>query len=200
MDYLAVLDYEHLDNGVFLASFARSLSKKNERGIIIHGDSEYTDRIVQTGVMRKDARIRAIKELNHRLVALFADEGISTIALNGFQKSLITTDGVELHLDREQLLRMPPQPTFLISNLVLNRKTGSVEPVALAALTQAISDAYEIEDVILFSIDDSAEVIKQSLPEKMRPDSAGKEFSEKHIPVNFRSYSGSIRLLTASNF
>ncbi len=74
MDYIAVLDYEHLDNGMFLTAFAKALSQQKSRGIILHGDSEYTERLIQTGIMREEATIRAMKDLNHRLVALFADE------------------------------------------------------------------------------------------------------------------------------
>ena len=49
--------------------------------------SEYTDRLMQTGMMREDARKRAVMDLNRRLITLFADHGVSAIGLNGFQKN-----------------------------------------------------------------------------------------------------------------
>ena len=36
IDFLAVLNYEHLDNGLFLTSFAKSLKKREKRGLILH--------------------------------------------------------------------------------------------------------------------------------------------------------------------
>ena len=160
MDFLAILDYEHLDNGVFLTSFAKSLAQKEKRGLIIHGDSEHTERIIQTGVMRDEARIRAIKELNHRLVALFADEGVSTIALNGFQ----------------------------------------YVPVPLTKMATALSIKFEIDEVTIFSIDESSDFIKQDLPEHLNIRDADKSFIEKHIPEKLRDLSTKVRVKTGSSF
>ena len=200
MDFLAVLDYEHLDNGVFLTSFARSLAQKKERGIVIHGDSEYTERIIQTGVMRKEARIRAIKELNHRLVALFADQGISTIAVNGYQKSMVTTDGDDLTINQDQINSFPPQPTLLLSNLALNKISKTPEPVSLPNLADRLSKLFNLSRITLFSIDDSAEIIKKEFPENINLQDANKDLIKDHIPKSFREYHGEVRLTTASSF
>lgn len=200
MDFLAVLDYEHLDNGIFLTSFAKSLAKKKSRGLIIHGDSEHTERIIQTGVMRNDAQIRAIKELNHRLVALFADEGVSTIALNGFQKSLITYNGSSVQIDKNQIDKLPEHPMVLISNLALDNSTDNYRPIPLAEMATALSATFSIENITIFSIDDSSDFIKQDFPEKLKIQGADKSFIEKHIPKSLRDLSTEIRLQTASNF
>ena len=114
--YIAVLDYDHLDNGLFLKTFANAIANHKERGLILHSDSQYTDRIIQTGVMREDARIRAIKDLNNRLIALFADEGISAIGLNGYQRELISMAGDDITIDVEQLNKLPDQPVLLLSS------------------------------------------------------------------------------------
>jgi hypothetical protein len=200
MDYIAVLDYEHLDNGVFLATFARSLAQKKRRGIIIHGDSEYTDRIIQTGMMREDARVRAIKELNHRLVALFADEGVSTIALNGFQKNLITFNKSDLILDKSQLLNLPSHPTLLISNLVRKPDSDQLVAAPLPQLADTLSSAFDIEKIILFSTDDSADIIKKDLPDSLCPKETENGFLEQHVPPSFHSYGDTIHLRTATTF
>lgn len=200
MDFLAVLDYKHLDNGVFLTSFAKSLARKQNRGLIIHGDSEHTERIIQTGVMRDEARIRAIKELNHRLVALFADEGVSTIALNGFQKSLITYDGETLEIDKKQIDRLPEHPMILISNLGLDVRSNQYKPIPLTKLATALSAKFNIEEVTLFSIDDSSDFIKQDFPNRLKIQNADKSFVEKHIPEMLRDLLTPVRLKTGSNF
>lgn len=200
MDFLAVLDYEHLDNGVFLNSFAKSLSKKKKRGLIIHGDSEYTERIIQTGVMRENARIRAIKELNHRLVALFADEGVSTIALNGFQKSLITIDNGEIEIMKNQIDDLSDQPMILLSNLVHDLQTNDYRPIPLSDLADALAEAFDIENITVFSIDETSDVIKQDFPETLRVQETDEDFVKKHIPENLRNLSINIRLKSASTF
>lgn len=200
MNFLAVLDYEHLDNGVFLTSFAKSLAKKENRGLIIHGDSEHTERIIQTGVMREEARIRAIKELNHRLVALFADEGISTIALNGFQKSLITYNGSTIEIDKKQINRLPEHPMILISNLGLDPTSKKYRPIPLTEMATALSATFEIDEVTVFSIDESSDFIKQDFPENLKISDTDKSFVEKHIPENLRDLSTKVRLKTGTNF
>lgn len=200
MDFLAVLDYEHLDNGVFLTSFAKSLAQKDNRGLIIHGDSEHTERIIQTGVMREEAQIRAIKELNHRLVALFADEGISTIALNGFQKSLITYDGSAVEIDRKQIEKLPAHPMVLISNLGIDSRTDQYAPIPLTKMAAALSTEFEIEEVTIFSIDESSDFIKQDFPDNLSIWDADKSFIEKHIPKNLRELTTKVRVRTGSTF
>lgn len=200
MDFLAVLDYDHLDNGVFLNAFAKSLARKKNRGLIIHGDSEHTERIIQTGVMRDEARIRAIKELNHRLVALFADEGVSTIALNGFQKSLITYNGTTIEIDKKQIDRLPKHPMILISNLGLDVRSNEYKPIPLTEMATALSEKFNIEEVTLFSIDDSSDFIKQNFTERLQIQNTDKSFIEKHIPETLRDLSTKVRLKTGSNF
>ena len=200
MDFLAVLDYDHLDNGVFLTSFAKSLAKKEKRGLIIHGDSEHTERIIQTGVMRSEAQTRAIKELNHRLVALFADEGVSTIALNGFQKSLVTYDGNSVEIDKNQIDNLPGHPMILISNLCLDTASNEYRPIPLSKMASALTAKFDIEEVTLFSIDESSDFIKQDFPEYLQISNADKSFIEKHIPKNLLDLPTKVRLRTSSDF
>lgn len=200
MDFIAVLDYEHLDNGVFLTSFAKALSEKENRGLIIHGDSEHTERIIQTGVMRDQAKIRAIKELNHRLVALFADEGVSTIALNGFQKSLITVDGNSVNIDKSQIDALPGQPMILISNLCFDLKTDEYHFLPLIDMAEALIQKFEINEATFFSIDESSDFIKHEFLETATIQEMEESFIEKHIPENLRNFTGKIRLKTASTF
>ena len=200
MDFIAVLDYEHLDNGMFLKSFARALSKKKKRGIIIHGASEYTERIIQTGVMREEAELRAIKELNHRLIALFADEGVSTIGLNGFQKSLITTDGKEIFVDKTQLHDLPKQPMLLLSNLGLNTSTGNKQTIPLPELAYTLKHELNIQEIVVFSKNESSDIIDEQLDDLIRANEIETGLKEKHLPESFRNTTFTVRLTTANKF
>ncbi|MCC5941948.1 MAG: hypothetical protein JJU37_10435 [Balneolaceae bacterium] len=199
MKFIAALDYKHLDNGMFLSSFARSLSKKSERGIIIHGDSEYTNRIIQTGVMREEATIRATKDLNHRLVALFADEGVPAIALNGYQKSMITIDQDEIQIDINQIKNLPGETVILISNLVLN-ENQTVQPVSLSKLSDALRSAFDLEHIILFSTKDGADMMVKEYPKIIQKGDKSDESALHQVPEEFKSIECNIKLTTPSVF
>lgn len=200
MDYIAVLDYEHLDNSIFLTAFARSLSKQNSRGIILHGDSEYTERLIQTGVMREEATIRAMKDLNHRLTALFADEGISTIALNGHQKSLVTLKQNSIHINTTQLQKLPDQPSILISALGISESSGQITPLPLPELAFEMQQSLQIDEVTIFSIDEASNIIRESLPKSISRKDLDEPFKEKYIPESFRGLKYPVRLSTTRSF
>lgn len=200
MDYIAVLSFEHLDNSMFLNAFAKTLSRKEKRGIILHEDSEYTDRLIQTGMMREDARIRAAKDLNHRLVALFADQGISTIGLNGYQKELITYSESGITVDNNQFSRFPDHPVLLISNLIYHAESDKPYFAPLAELTASLRNTLSINKTYLFSTDDRSSVIKGEFPMSLSPGlHSGKEL-ETHIPEAFRNREESYILTSADLF
>lgn len=201
MDFIAVLDYEHLDNGLFLSAFAKAVSNHKKRGIIIHGESKYTERLIQTGIMRDEATIRAIKDLNHRLVALFADEGVSTIGVNGYQRSLIKEKDGSLNIDVEQFRKFPEHPTLLISSLIESDEQDQPKPVSIASLAYILKKELDIDDVILFSTAEGGDIIKQDLPSKVSrksPDESN--FIEKHVPKDFHDIDYKIVLTTARDF
>lgn len=200
MDFIAVLEYEQLDNGLFLTAFARSLARRKSRGIVLHGDSEYTERLIQTGMMREDARIRAIKDLNHRLIALFADQGISAIGLNGYQKSMIRVQNGELHINRNVIDTLPVHPMLLISNLAESTESGRPVPVSLPELSEKLQMLYSVCDITVFSIHEASEIVKNELPVKTSAQSLGDEFKTRHLPEGFRQSETSILLTTADAF
>ena len=200
MDYIAVLSYEHLDNGLFLTSFAKALAQKKKRGIILHESSEYTERIIQTGVMRDEATIRCLKELNHRLVALFADEGVSTISLNGHQKELISTDQNSLDINFAILEKLPQEPVILISALAARRPDQHAEPVPVSLIAEKIRSNYNFSYIELFSTRDNSEIIVDDLPQIIRPSDQSKDFLEQNVPSSFHDFTGRVRLHSASTF
>lgn len=200
MDFLAVLTHEHLDNGMFLTSFARSLAKKNRRGLIIHEDSEYTERIIQTGVMREDAIIRAIKELNHRLVALFADEGVAVIAVNGYQKSLVQAADHGLTVNTKQVRAFPGETNILLSNLAEYTEKARPHPVSIAQLASTLQSSFDIDKITLFSTSESSDIIRQGLPFDTVPANEQSEEKKNQIPAAFRNYSQHVQLTAPSLF
>ncbi|AXJ01265.1 hypothetical protein CYPRO_2015 [Cyclonatronum proteinivorum] len=157
MKYLFILDYARLDQGAFLKHFARSLAGlKLESFMMIHADSAYTTRITETGVLTETARIRAVKELNHRLTALFADEGIPLIAINGYQRDTIVQSGQELTLNSSYLLDLGSKTNVLISNLIADGEGKTIQ-LPLAKLAKALHAQLHFEHIIAFDANDKPE-------------------------------------------
>lgn len=152
MRYLFILDHEHLDNGGFLKLLSKKIAAlRLDNFMLLHSDSAHTERIIQTGVMREQATIRSIKELNHRLTALFADEGVPLIAMNGFQRDTIrvaSEDEHILHIDANYLKRLGGQTHVLLSSLAGREHTP--KPVPLAPLAEALHEALAFDYVIAF--------------------------------------------------
>lgn len=151
MRYLFIIDHEHLDNGGFLKLLSKNLAGlRLENFMLLHGDSAHTERIIQTGVMREQATIRSVKELNHRLTALFADEGIPLIAMNGFQRNTICQpagrEGPEINA--AYLKKLGGQTHLLLSNLVQGPE--GPRPMPLALLAEALQQAIHFDYIIAF--------------------------------------------------
>lgn len=201
MRYIAALDYEHLDNGVFLTSLASSISQQeNVRAIIVHGDSAYTDRIMQTGVMREEAKIRSIKDLNHRLIAMFADQGISAIGINGYQRKFITRTKDGLSMDASFFERLPPQSVLLISTLVRDEESDSPVSVKLSDMASFLKSELDAESIFAFSRSDKNEVFVQEKNRDLQWNNLPAGFTDEHLPEEFRQFDQPLRLTTARDF
>ncbi len=157
MKYIAILDYQRLDNGMFMKSFSEAMGRQRGcSGIILHGDSEYTERLIQTGMLREDAVLRSTRDLNHRIVALLADSGVAGIGINGYQRKIVTTSGKNISLNREWLETRPAGTHIVLSNLVWDNVNEKVVPVPLSNLAHVLSLETNREVVIVFSQNDSA--------------------------------------------
>lgn len=205
MQYIAALDYAHLDNPVFLTTLARSLSqqqrKSDVRSIILHADSSYTERVIQTGVMRETARIRSVKDLNHRLVALFADEGVSTIGINPAQRNFISLEDEELQIDRSFFDGLPPQSVLLLSTLVQDVEKNEPVVITLARLAAFLKAELEADELIIFTKSDESEIFtEQEQPSELRWDSMDDSFRAVRIPDEFTHLGHPARLTTARDF
>jgi len=200
IDYIAILDYEHLDNGLFLKTFANAIAGHKERGLILHSDSQYTERIMQTGVMREDARVRAIKDLNNRLVALFADEGISAIGLNGYQRELLTLSDSGIDVDVKQLQKLPEQPVLLLSSLIYSEQGNGPVSAPLPGVAVSLQKALNIEHTFIFTRSDDSEIIKKELPESLKNLSDREQFIKEHVPEELQESPRPARLISANDF
>lgn len=198
--YVALLDFEHLDHSVFLKSLAQSLSAhKTRKGILVHGDSEYTNRLIQTGMMRKDARKRSIMDLNHRLVALFADHGVSTIGLHGYQKELISKKDGKLSLNRKVYNELPDSPLLLISSLVNSDDDDEyITPVELA---EFLTKELENHELVIFSQDHISDIFTTTEDNnELKWDELSEEFKEKHLSHEQLKVEGSAILTSGMAF
>lgn len=197
--FIAVLDHEHLENSIFLTSFAKSLAQLGDRkGIIIHGDSPYTDRLIQTGMMREDARLRAIKDLNKRLIGLFADQGIATIGIHGFQKGLITRKENGIEIDTKALDALHSTPNLLISNLIEeNRETIHLP---LPQFARSIKQNIDESEILLFSKNEKDEILISESQNEFTWNDIPESFTKESIPDEFQNFNHSVKITTATDF
>jgi len=201
MEYLAILDYEHMDNGLFLTSLAKSIARQKKKGLILHGDSAYTDRLIQTGMMREDAQIRAAKDLNRRLVALFADHGVSSIGLNGYQRSMISTNGNNIEIDKALIDSLPSSPLLVLSSIAQITTSEDYSSLPLADLGNSLQNEFNLDELIVFSMNNQNEIIKSDIPKEMRWDSIDTSFQENYLPEEFHDRKElSLRLLSPNEF
>src|SRR5690625_466200 len=204
MRYLAALDHDHLDNGVFLTSLARSLSQQDTRAlrsIIVHADSAYTERIIQTGVMREEATARSLKDLNKRLVALFADQGVSTIGINPYKRNFITLREESLVLDHAFWERLPSQPVLLLSTLVQDLTHNRQVMIPLPRMLRFLGKEFQPDELFIFSKSDDSEIFTAAgQPDSMKWKTMDHSFRETRIPDDLESFNRRVRLTTARDF
>lgn len=205
MKYLAALDYDHLDNGVFLTTLARSLSQQQGnsklRPILLHAGSEYTERIIQTGVMRDEATIRSIKDLNNRLIALMADEGVSAIGINPYKREVITHENGQLSLNHSFLNTLPEQSVLVLSTLIKDYENDGIKAIPLPRLAAFLFQELSADELFLFSKSDEAEIFTdQNAAKNMQWSTLDDAFRKKQLPEEFSHFNKTIRLATARDF
>jgi hypothetical protein len=198
INFIAVIDHEHLENTIFLTSLAKSLAKiGNRHGVVIHGDSPYTDRLIQTGMMREDARLRAIKDLNKRIIGLFADQGVPTIGVHSYQKGLVKKDGEQLKLDKGALNQLHDTPNLLISNLV--EENGNPAHVPLPDFIKSIAGQLDDIEILLFSKNEKDEILVSDSDQELTWSDLPERFAETTLPDEFRNFNYPVKITTATD-
>ena len=204
MNYIAVLDHDHLDNNLFLKAFADAISRqRNVKGIILHGDSAYTDRIIQTGVMREDARFRSTRELNTRLIALLADSGVPAIGVNGYQKEIISydSDTDQLTIKKSFFDSIPGQTFLVLSNLIHIKNSKSPQAFPLTKLAVSLQSELDFEELFAFKKSEEDEVmIKNDLPERLNWNDLDENFKNEHVPNDLTDLNKTFNLVTSRSF
>ncbi|MEO1022835.1 MAG: hypothetical protein AAFW89_09835 [Bacteroidota bacterium] len=198
--YIAVLDYDHLENPIFLTSFARALAKHPERrGIIIHGDSAYTERLLQNGTPRAEAQRRCMLELNHKLVGLLADQNVSAIGTHPFRKNMIVKKGDELLFNQAVFDQLPQTPMLVLSGLISTDEGEA--PVSLPQLVEFLHQSINQSRILIFSRSEQSEMIKSA--ETAETIILGSTYSEKVnslVPIEFKKFPIPFELINSMEF
>jgi len=115
-DYIAIIDREQAGNSLYLKSFSRALRNQTHlRGIFIHADNQRTENMIQDGVMRDQARKRVTRETTKRLVDMFAEAGVASVGMQGWQIAAIENErDVVLKVDPRE--KIPPHTHLVLSN------------------------------------------------------------------------------------
>lgn len=186
MTLLLVLDDAHLGNTLFMKSFGHALSSlKGTRLAILHASERYTDSLIQTGMFRADASVRAAREINRKLVTWLADHGISCASMHGDQRGLFRASHTGLHVDRSKLEAFATQSVWLISTLVAN-ENGTPGTVPLAAMARFLETHLPADHVVVFSLAESDEILNPEINTSL-------DWSQRvdfihRIPEEFRDY------------
>jgi len=201
MKYIAILDYYHLDHSFFMKSFAEGMAQQQGcSGIILHGDSPYTERLMQTGMMREDAAIRSTKDLNHRIIALLADNGVSGIGINGYQKKIIQFDGSNLIIDRKWLDARPAGTHVVLSNLVWDTAREEIVPISPGTLAAGLRKELEREMILIFSSGDENGIITESSDSKITNGNKSSTKEADNIPEDIHPIPDNSYLCTSISF
>ncbi len=201
MHYIAILDHQHLDHSFFMKSFAESMSKqKKSQAIILHGDSPYTDRLIQTGMIRSDALLRSTRDLNHRIITLLADNGISAIGINGYQKKIIQQEKNELLIQKEWFESRPPSTHIVLSNLVWCCHTNTVIPVPLVELANKLNEQFSQLPVVIFAKAETSGALSEKSEEKFDISRIQPEQASMSIPDDLKPVPRNGHLSTPETF
>lgn len=154
--FILILDREHLEQPLFMKLFAQKLHPfKNNRLLIIHSDSEYTQRLIENGAEPKKAKERAIKEINQKLVSLLADNGIPALGFHGFHRNtVVKSKSGSFQVDSTLLKNHPSSVALLFSTLISDEEaqtTSFIEPAELALL---LKNELNYDDIFAFALTD----------------------------------------------
>lgn len=193
--FISVIDHKNLDNPLFLKSFAEALKQfPPQRSVILHRDSAYTERLIQTGMLREDAEMRAIKDLNHRLVTFLADYGIACIGLNGFQrKAVIIGEKGEIEIKDNLFNTFPDRTVVVLSTLIYDKKTNRNFAANLPEVANALKKALRITEIHLFSPESSDQILIKKPDEGVNSVKNGQNLSDndlQRLPYAFKGTRG----------
>ncbi len=186
MTLLLVLDDAHMGNALFMKAFGQSIKTvKTSRIVILHASDRHTESLMQTGMFRADAAVRAARETNRKLVTWLADYGLSCIGMHGDQRRLFTRRKDRLDVDRSKLESYAPESVWLVSTLTCD-ENGRILSENLSEMARFLEIHLPVDEVVLFSATQADPIIKPD-------DSAHLEWAQRidfidQIPLEFRDY------------
>jgi hypothetical protein len=122
-DAITTLKAAHLDHPMFMKQFATEMRTglQGKRLLVLHGDSSFTEETIQQGIPRQEAASQTAKQLNRRLVALLADEGVSALGITLAQRGFTTFDETmdpPFRVNTSAWSRLPAIPVICCATLV----------------------------------------------------------------------------------
>lgn len=185
--FLLLIDHAHMDNGMMLRSMADKIAaSKGQRGLILHADSAYTDRIMQTGVPREQAQIRSLKDLNNRLIALLADSGCAAVGLHGHQKELLSTKNGNLQINTTLLESLPAGVHVVLNHLGWNSDTQVTEVLNYSEVATALALSLHIPKILGFIPHEHSSIVISQKPFSCIPSSVKNEEIHNLIPESLK--------------
>ncbi len=127
-DAITTLESEHLDHPMFMKQFATEMRTglHQQRLLVLHGDSSFTEETIQQGIPRQEAAVQTARQLNRRLVALLADEGVSALGITLMQRNFTTFDSTmnpPFRVNDSSWLRLPAIPVICCATIVANQES-----------------------------------------------------------------------------
>ncbi len=122
-DAITTLEPEHLDHPMFMKQFATEMRTglHGQRLLVLHGDSSFTEETIQQGVPRQEAAVQTARQLNRRLVALLADEGVSALGITLMQRNFTSFDATinpPFQVNDSAWQRLPAIPVICCATIV----------------------------------------------------------------------------------
>jgi hypothetical protein len=150
---IVVLDRHHLEQPLFMKLFGQKIRRvKSERLIILHADSAYTQRLIDSGSDAEKAIIRSTKEINLKLVNLLAENGHSAASLHGYHKQAVfKTETQQLVINPSYFLQHPETVITVCSNLVLDSDLKSTTPTPLGNLAVELKQHLCFDGILCFA-------------------------------------------------
>lgn len=119
MSILIVLDDAHMGNRLYMNAFGTAVRALMAGPVVLlHDCAEHTDALIQTGMMRRDAAVRAARETNRKLVTWLADFGIPATSVHGDRLGLIRTVEDRLVMDMSRFNTFPANSLRVVGTLV----------------------------------------------------------------------------------
>lgn len=122
-DAITTLEPAHLDHPMFMKQFATEMRTglQGIRLLVLHGDNSFTEETIQQGIPRQEAASQTARQLNRRLVALLADEGVSALGITLSQRGFTTYDETmdpPFRVNASAWDRLPAIPVICCATLV----------------------------------------------------------------------------------